>query len=148
MERKIVTLDDIERRHIADHRAAFYAWIKHITTLSSTILTALVALQKYYIPETPEGLILLQLCWGSLALCIVLGLVALYGESQTLLDAAIDLRKVRLEYGDQYAAHNLANGKPIYPRRFFSISQKLLPYCFALALFSLALFAILNLQGK
>jgi hypothetical protein len=145
-ERKQVAVEDVVRRLNAAHLKPYYDWLRQILGLSSGALTLLVALQGNYIPQHPEGLPLLQLCWGLLALSILSALVALYGESAIPLDAANALQKIRREKGEMAAAlhiqnNNFAESKPIYGRaRITTI------YSFAFSVILMALFAIMNLS--
>ena len=86
-ERKMVTLDDIERRHLADHRKPYYDWLRHLVTLCIGTLTALVALQGHYVPLHPKLLWALAVCWASLTASIFLGILALRAEYLLPLEA-------------------------------------------------------------
>ena len=145
MERETVTLEGIERRLITVHREAYYAWIRHVVTLASGTLTILVSLQNNYVPDNPRGLPLLILCWAGLFLSIALGLVALFGEAQTPLDAAKNLQKRRHLYGDGVIAKQLEKNSKAAPKKNFLYAQKALPWAFVGSLCCLCLFAIMNL---
>ncbi len=145
MERKTVTFEDIERRLITMHREAYYNWIKHVVTLASGALTILVSLQSNYIPDNPKGLPLLILCWVGLVLSISLGVVALFGEAQTPLDAAKNIRKNRQQYGDAHVANAMEKNSATNPRKNFLYAQKVLPWLFVASLCSLCIFAVINL---
>lgn len=147
MERKAVTFEDIERRLVKMHREAYYGWIRHVVTLASGSLTVLVALQNNYIPENPQVLPLLKLCWVGLGLSISLGVVALFGEVQTPLDAAKNLRKNRQLQGDHYAAKRIEKNIGTNPQKGFLYAQKALPWCFVASLCCLCVFAIMNLPN-
>jgi len=145
-ERIQVTVEDVVRRLSASHRKPYYDWLRQILGLSSGALTLLVALQGNYIPQHPRGLLLLQLCWGLLALSILSALLALYGESAIPLDAVNALQKIRREQGEMAAAlhiHNnaFADSKPIYAR-----ATKVAVLAFALSVILVALFGIMNLS--
>ena len=128
-----------------EHRKAYYPWIRQVVTLASTSLTALVALQKYYISDKPVGLLLLKLCWVALALSIVLGVVGLYSESHTPLRAANILIEHRRKYGDQAAAEYVAQEKGTAPKKIFLIAQRYTGWCYGFSLLCLATFAVLNI---
>jgi len=100
-DRKIVTLDDIERRHSLDSRRPYFDWIRQVVSLSTAALTALIALQGNYLPSNPQLPFLLVICWLALLLTIFLGIFALRAEYQTSLDAINELRISRAEIGDQ-----------------------------------------------
>ena len=145
MEHETVTFEDVERRLTTMHRDAYYPWVRHVVTLASGALTVLVSLQNNYVPENPHGLSLLILCWVGLFLSISMGVVALYGEAQTPLDAAQNIRRMRKKYGDDLAAKHLENNSAANPRKSFLLAQKALPLAFVGSLCCLCLFAILNL---
>lgn len=145
MERELVTFEDIERRLIETHRNAYYGWVRHVVTLASGSLTVLVALQSNYIPDNPQGLPLLILCWVGLVLSILLGVAALFGEAQTPLDAAQNLRELRHKFGDNHAAKLLEQNISTKPKKGFLYAQKALPYFFVGSLCCLCAFAIINL---
>ena len=41
-ERKQVTLEDVERRLVEEHRKPYYDWLRHLITLAVATLTTLV----------------------------------------------------------------------------------------------------------
>lgn len=145
MERRTVTLDDIDRRLTQEHREPYYQWIKHLVNLSSGALTLLVSLQNTYLPKHPQGIFLLKGCWISLAIAILFGLLTLYGESQSCLDAANDLRRKRRTLGDERAALLLSQEDGYMPRRIFRLSYSATVLGFASATVLLVLFAVWNL---
>lgn len=145
MERQQATFADVEHRLIGIHRTAYYAWIRHVVTLASGALTVLVALQNSYIPDNPQGLELLIMCWVGLVLSILLGVVALFGEALTPLDCVRELREVRRHYGDNVAAEWFERDVGKNPRKGFLYAQKALPWFFVGALSCLCAFAIQNL---
>lgn len=144
--RKLVTLDDIERRHLLQYQEKRYEWHRQLVTLSSGGLTLLVSLQSSYVPELPSGLFLLQMCWSLLAISICSGILLLFGSAQSRLDAVNNLRGLRRHNGDEKAAQivHKANGVHFQERYIFRLSEHLAVGCFLGALVSLAWFAILN----
>lgn len=145
MERKEVTLEDIERRLIGFHREPFNNWLRQLVGLSSGALTLLVGLQSHYIPQHPKGLWLLRLCWGCLAIAVLAGVVALRGEWQTPLDAYSDLRWMRHTRGDAAAATDLMTNSGHAPRPVFHRAARATFLCFCVAVLALAAFAVWNL---
>jgi uncharacterized protein YecE (DUF72 family) len=57
MERKIVIVEEVERRHFLESTENLSAWYKHVTTLASGGLTLLVSFQNNYIPKNPESIL-------------------------------------------------------------------------------------------
>lgn len=146
MERKTVTIEELERRHYVAYSENLAAWHKHVTTLSSGGLTLLVSFQTNYIPQNPIAISLVQVCWVSLAVCICCGLLVIYGQAQSRLDAANNLREIRYVQGEE-AAVNLVkttNGLHFVERTIFSIARNLLPVTFLVALVSIVWFAVIN----
>jgi hypothetical protein len=145
MERRTVTLDDIERRLVSEHRKPFYEWIRHVVGLSTASLTLLVALQSHYIPNDPKGIWLLAVCWLSLALSVISGVLALRGEYQTPLDAARNLREKRRAHGDAETVAWVARGSGYIPRPIFKWARGVMVCSFLLGVVSIAVFAVWNL---
>lgn len=144
-DRKIVTLDDIERRHIANHIEPYFNWIRHVVTLSVGALTALVALQGHYVPRSPQLPMALAVCWVALATSIACGLFALRAEYLSPLAAAQRLRTMRAAHGDNATARWVSenNGTP-QPWQH-KLAVRLMLSCFLVALSSLCAFAVANL---
>ena len=145
MERKFITFEDVERRLIEIHRNAYYSWIRQVVTLSAGALTILVVLQNNYVPANPQALLLLKACWVGLALSILAGVVALFGEAQTPLDAVNEIRTDRRSLGDQATAAKLIKNSGTMPRKRYIFAQKILYYTFATSLLLLCAFAVLNI---
>jgi hypothetical protein len=145
MERKPVTLDDIERRLVEQHIVPFHNWLRQLVSLSSGTLTLLVGLQNHYIPQHPTSLWLLRVCWGCLAIAVLSGLVALRGEWQNPLDAFSALRRKRANHGDAAAAADIEQNSSHAPRFIFRAAVQITFWCFILSVLTLAAFAILNL---
>lgn len=145
--RKEVTLDDIERRLVLEYGEKRYNWHRQLVTLSSGGLTLLVSFQSNYVPEHPDFIIFLKLCWGALAISILSGVLALVGAAQTPLDLAVSLRRRRESYGDGETVRflNETNGIPQRERIPYQVAERLLVGSFVLALLSLSVFAILNI---
>jgi len=142
--RQELTLDDIQRRHVAEHRKPYYDWLRQIVTLCSGALTLLVALQNNYVPQHPSGLWLLQFCWLSLACSILSGMVALYGESGIHVDAHNRIGRMRRTFGDaQTVAHIQANNSPRV-KKVYTIAAKATFYCFVVSVLLLTVFGVVN----
>jgi hypothetical protein len=144
-ERKHVTLNDLERRNSIAHLKPYYDWIRHVVSLSTASLTALIALQGNYLPSHPRAIYFLALAWLALLSTILLGIFALRAEYTTPLAAVERIRKMRATYGDAYAANNIMQGNGTPPRWFHKWAVRLMVGSFALALGSLCLFAVVNL---
>jgi hypothetical protein len=149
MEKKTVTIEDIERRHFIAYTENLSAWYKHVTTLASGGLTLLVSFQNNYIPTEPNSIYLVKLCWVSLALCICAGLLVHFGQAQSRLDAANNLRSIRINEGEEVAVKLVSetNGVHFIERHVFRLGRNLLPITFLSALVSIVWFAVLNLPG-
>lgn len=131
----------VEIRRLTDlHRAAYYAWIRQVVTLSSGSLTLLVGLQKHYLPSTPHNLWLLKSCWGGLTLSILLGVVALYGEAQSPLIGLNEIENNECLYRAEGGRRST-----IFLPKGYEIAQKLLAWTFSGSLTCLFFFAVLNL---
>jgi hypothetical protein len=146
MERNSVTFEDIERHLLEAHKSSYYAWIRQIMTLAAGSLTALVALRNSYVPANPQVLLLLKACLAGLALSILAGSVALYGEAQTPLEAVQNIRKLRRERGDEETVRLLNTNSVLgVPKKRYVYAQKALFLFFAGALLLLCMFAVLNI---
>lgn len=143
---KPITLDDIERRLILDYSEKRYQWHKQLTSLCAGGLTLLISFQTSYVPENPDNLILLKICWASLTIAIISGVLALVGAAQTPLDIAVYLSRNRTKHGDSQVIQHLneTNGIAKRERIPYMIAERLLVATFLTALVSLAVFAILN----
>jgi hypothetical protein len=145
MERKTVTLDDIERRLVAGHLKPYYDWIRLVVGLSTASLTLLVSLQSHYVPKNPKGVWLLALCWASLAASVLFGLLTLRGESQTFLDHVRRLRQMRADQGDLATAAEVLKGAGHAPRPTYRWARRLMICSFLSGVLSMALFGVWNL---
>jgi hypothetical protein len=143
MERKVVTLDDIERQLVSEHIRPHYDWIRHVVSLSTASLTLLVSLQSHYVPKAPKGIWLLALCWLLLASSVFSGLLALRGEDQTPLGAARALRQKRR---DEVAAAALIKNGAFAPSPILRWARRVMFCSFSAGLASLAVFAVWNLR--
>ena len=123
------------------HHTAYYSWIKFVITLSSGALTLLVGLQKHYIAQNPECILLLQASWVFLFLTICLGLIALYGKQSTHLDVVDALLKYRTRPREE---RNAKDAIIVQPKKHIKYAQRALPLTFGGALLFLVLFAVLN----
>jgi hypothetical protein len=145
-DRKIVTLDDIERRHLADHRKPYYDWLRHLVTLCIGTLTALVALQGHYVPLHPKLLWALALCWAALTATIFFGILALRAEYLLPLVAVQKIQISRATVGDDATAQLISRGGlQISPSWHHRWAVRLMLTLFFLALLSLCTFAISNI---
>jgi len=149
MEKKSVTVYDIERKHYIEYTKKLQDWHKNIVTLSTGGLTILVSFQKNYVPQNPDAIILIQICWVALAICICCGLLVSFGQAQSRLDAANDLRKQLRIFGEQAVVERIAatNGLGFMERIIFRIARVMLPLAFLVSLVCLVWFAVINV-GK
>lgn len=146
--RKIVTLDDLERRSVGEHIKPYYDWIRHIVSLSIGSLTALIALQGSYLPSHPQLPFLLALCWVALLATILLGILALRAEYSTPLASARRIRTLRAKHGDAYAANYITKNGGEVPHWHHKWAVRLMVAFFVLSLVSLCVFAVVNLIAK
>lgn len=139
-------MDDLERAHLAAYGTNVHEWHKTLLSLSSAALTLLVALQGSYIPKAPKSIWLLQVCWGSLALCVVVSLLLVWGKAQTRLEGANILRSKRVSDGDQSAFEMLQKTNGIYfaERPIFFVARQLQTFFFLVGFSFLSWFAIVN----
>lgn len=144
-DRKIVTLDDIESRHLTSHRELYFDWIRHLVTLSTAALTALLTLQGHYVPRNPVLPWCLEAAWIALLATLVLGLFALKEEQAGPLRAAIRIRKIRKEHGDAIAAKQVASGRGQAPPRSHHWAVLAIQILIPAGLALLCIFAIGNL---
>ena len=117
--------------------------------LSSGGLTLLVSFQRNYVPEYPDFIIFLILCWGALAISILSGVLALVGAAQTPLDLAVSLRQRRESYGNIETVRflNETNGVSQRERIPYQVAERLLVGSFVVALVSISVFAMLNVRN-
>ena len=146
MESQKEFLDKIERSHLAAYSEHLHAYYRQFLSLSSVALTILIALRNSYIPQSASLPILVQVCWASLALCVVVSLLLLWGRAQTRLDVANALRAKRQSESDQAALEILRAHNGAWPpeRQIFSIARYLQTASFLVAVLSLTWFAIVN----
>lgn len=145
--RKLVTFEDIERRLIGAHHKPYYDWLRHVISLAVAALTALVALQGYYVPEAPTAPLLLAVGWVALATTIVAGLFALRSEYATPLAAARRIRSIRASQGDAAAAAALESNAGTMPGRSHKWAVRTMITGFVVALVAVCAFAISNLPN-
>ena len=144
-QRKIVTLDDIERRHNLKYVERIQAWHRQLMVLASGGLTLLVSLQGSYVPSNPKALWLLQGCWLSLAICVASGVLVIFGEAQGYRDAQLRLAKHRKDHGDEATTRWIIATGGHYPeRRIFYHGRQIFVGAFVLALVLLCWFAVIN----
>lgn len=146
--RKIVTLDDLERRNINNHFDLYFDWIRQIVSLSVASLTALIALQGSYLPTHPELPILLAVCWAGLLSTILLGVAALRTQYSAYIRSTDRIRNLREKHGDAYAAKYLSKSGGTAPPWYHKWVVRLMVASFVLSLVSLCTFSIINLMFK
>lgn len=147
-ERKIVTLDDIERRHAQEHFKPYFAWIRTVVGLATGTLTGLVALQGHYVPKAPVLPAVLAASWVALFLAIASGLLALRAEFLVHLKALKNLKTVRATRGDEFAVLYVQSGAgAVEPGRVHQYLVRVMVVLLLLALAALCAFAIANLNG-
>lgn len=142
--RKPITLDDIERRHIANHVDPYWQWIRLVISLATGALTVLVSLQGHYVPKDPRLPWLLVAAWAALALSIGTGLLALTWAHRGPLDAALRLRRVRNSHGDAFAVR-WVQGPGSNPSATHRWSVRVMTTSFLAALVALCGFSAVNL---
>jgi hypothetical protein len=143
--RKAVTLDDIERRLLAEHGKPYYDWLRHLVTLALAALTTLVAVQGHYVPQQPKAAVLLAIGWACLAATIVAGLFALRSEYATPLAVARCIRTMRATMGDAATATQLTNKPGTLPNPYHKWAVRTMVGAFLFAQVSICTFAIVNL---
>lgn len=146
MESLKESLDKLERSHLVAYGEHIHAYYRLFLPLSSAALTILVSLRNSYIPQSPKLPILVQVCWGSLALCVIVSLLLLWGRAQTRLDVANALHSKRVSESDQVALEILRANNGAWPteRKIFTVARYLQSAAFLAAVLSLTWFAILN----
>jgi len=140
-----VTVDDVIRRHMADHVAPYYEWIRHVVTLATGSLTVLVSLQGHYVPKAPALPWALATAWIALALTIGSGLVALRWQYQSRIRAAEHLHGLRSTHGELAAVAYLARGSATNASPLHKWSVRLMSCALGTALCALCLFSVVNL---
>src|SRR6266436_10139912 len=83
MTNPIELLGNLHREVTQRHDVGYRAWLDKVTTLSLAALTALVSLQNTYVPRSHRAIWLLCAVWGLLALAVLSGLLALFGEARS-----------------------------------------------------------------
>lgn len=147
-DRKMVTLDDIQRRHNLNYIERIQSFHRQLVALASGGLTLLVSLSKNYIPSNPDCLVLIQGCWIALAVSVVCGLLVLFGEAQSYRDAERHIARQRNEFGDTATTRNIASGASgFHERRIFYYGRQVFIGSFLLAIVLLTWFAVLNAGG-
>lgn len=146
MERQNVTLDDLERRHMASHLEPYWGWNRLVLSLSTGALTVLVSLQGHYVPKQPVQPWLLVGAWALLVVSIAAGLWALRWSYLGPLVAARNLRRLRRRAGEAGATQILLRGGGgATPPANHRWSVWLMSASFVGALMLLCAFAALNL---
>jgi hypothetical protein len=138
-------LNAIEKQLLDEHHNYYYQWMKHLVTLSSGGLTILVSMRNSYIPDSPTALWLLSGCWLLLCLSLLSGLMALYGQAASPLDAALRLKTSRKNEGDlKTLAQAMYGGFVIFPHKIYRYAYFGATLFFGIALVSLLCFAVMN----
>lgn len=145
LDGKIVTLDDIERRHMANHIEPYWQWVRLVVSLATGSLTVLVSLQGHYVPKAPLFPWLLVLAWAALGLAVAFGLLALRWSYRGPLAAAYELRRMRSIHGDLAATRWLIRGRPTSVPVWHRWSVRAMTACFLGALLALCWFSGANL---
>jgi len=143
-ERKVVTLDDIERRHLSSHHEPYWQWIRLVVSLATGALTVLVSLQGHYVPKSPVLPWLLVVAWAALVLSVASGLLALTWAHHGPLRAASNLQKIRSQHGDRYASAWTKRGGE-NPPWFHRWSVRAMTASFLIAMCALCWFSAANL---
>lgn len=142
------TLVQLQHKLLEEHSATYYQWIKNLITLASGVLTALISFRNAYIPQTPTAIWLLQYCWFFLFETVVLGQLAIYGQTHAPFEAAVRiedvLKKSKKEKENAWAVASV-QGVTAAPSRLFHFASQIAVVLFALALFALVLFATINM---
>lgn len=143
-KRKIVTVEDVRRRLISEHREPYFNWIKQIATVSGSSLTALIALQSQYIPLNPNLPACLAAALALLLLSLLSALYAGRAEWSVPLERAIEIGRIRRSFGEAAAAEHIARSQGVLPskghRRTVAAAQGFLAAAFLL----LCVFATAN----
>lgn len=143
--RKLVTLDDIERRHVQNHSEPYWQWIRLVVSLATGALTVLMSLQGHYVPKAALWPWLLVLAWGALALAIASGLAALMWAHRGPLMAAYQLRQMRQRHGDVTATAWLLGRHSTSVPASHKWSVRVMTASFLCALLALCVFSAVNL---
>jgi len=145
MEIKEVRPVDIARRLRKESNDSFFSWVKLVVTLSSGILSILIAFKNNYVPENPQFLIILSLGFSLYVVTIFSGLVILHSEAQTKLDAANNILDILGTKGEQEAIKdiNKRNGQTI-SRPIYLWSQYIFHVAFGLSFACVVGFVLLN----
>ncbi|MDO8374966.1 MAG: hypothetical protein Q7K57_57540 [Burkholderiaceae bacterium] len=146
VERKIVTLDDIQRRHVDNHREPYYAWIRQVVSLATGALTLLLGLQGHYVPLKPQIPFVLAVAWVALALTVIFGLIALRWSYQGPMSLAGNLMRARRDLGDEQVVEWVKNGRlsGVVPATH-RWSVRLMTASFVIALIAMCAFSVVNL---
>lgn len=138
-------LDRADSALAAAQHTAYYAWIKHVVSLSVAALTALVSLQSHYVPQEPALPGALAVSWVALLLAIAAGMKAMEGEHRTQIEAANQLREWRDTFGETEAMR-LATTRARRPRAIYRYCTAAMPVALLVGLASLLVFAVANLK--
>ena len=133
--------DDIQQHREAEFRYmdAYFAWGKHVITLSMLFLSALVAFSGQIRDDNPSGQWLLSIALVCLCLSAISGLAALLGKEELYLECKeILLRQVLTQSGAR--GHTRTHIKKIFVWLRYASGILL-----ALAVLCFAVFSVWNL---
>ena len=126
-------------RLIQEATQRYFDWVRLMLSLSFAGLTALVALQGNYTPDTDLGRYFLWATFGSLASSVVCSAIVLRGQGQSILavahQIASDVQKPPENRSTRYAA-----GLPHHAK----IARRILPWALVLSVLCLSSFGIVN----
>lgn len=117
----------------------YYDWVKQMLSLSFAALTALVALQGNYKPNSDLPRYLLWATFSALAASVIASAIILRGDGQ----ATRDLSRQMAE-DSQRPSHTRSGMHLGSPPRYAKFAQKCLPWILALSVLCLSVFAITN----
>ncbi len=141
--------NDIEERRIRElQRVAFFAWVRFVVTLATSLLAVSVSFQKSYLPPNPVHPLLLRLSWCLFLLSILAGVFRAAGdfhEYQKHLDWTPPFRRHGMPSHPVVAATPPLQPK-IGPNRFLFWSFYVMWSAFLGALVLLVIFAMENIR--
>jgi hypothetical protein len=144
-DRKTDSLKDQEE---ALHQRAYdahYKWLRHVVTLAAGALTLLVSFQNSYVHPGAHAIILLKICWGSLGISILFGILSLFGEAVKPHQAAVGLHRMRRTLGETGAARRITDNPVAETYWMFPIYDKMTVVFFIMAVGCGVSFALINL---
>jgi hypothetical protein len=135
-------------RAMYDHKQTFFHKIpeifKTIIIVSSGMISLVVLLHRYIVPQDAQQILLVRLAIALLFLVVVSGLAALYGFAQIHLDTIKDIQEEIQKHGPvevllrkQYSTFQ--------QKTIYTISHYLAIFSFLISLIFLTLFTWLNI---